>query len=540
MSFTNKKKILIVDDEKPIRTILTRYLEKAGYQCQDAESVPAARELLAKEHFDLLITDLMMPGETGLSLIKHAKKHYPKTGRIMATAMGSQDTASEIMEVGVYGYIVKPISRDIVLITVENALRHLALDIDVQACISEMEEKISYRTKKLDAIMSNLNIGIVMVDTDMKILEMNRQMKEWHSTTGASEGKQCFQVLVNPDRVKICDECPMATTFQEAKTCDVERQLKTARGKRDFRIVTTPIINEDGQVYAAVGLYEDVTERLMIERDLHQAQKLEAVGQLAAGIAHEINTPIQYVGDNLSFLKDSFTDIYNILGGYDKIWQAVKDKDVISQNLQEQLEADIEEADLKYLTEEVPLTIDQSLDGVRRVDKIVRAMKDFSHPGEEEKTPTDLNKIIETALTVCRNEWKYVAEIETNLASDLSAVPCYPGDISQVFLNLIVNAAHAIGEETDNGNNGLGKITISTQADDENATVRITDTGGGIPEEIQGRVFNPFFTTKKRGKGTGQGLAIAHRVVVNKHEGHLSFDSKKNGGTTFFIQLPLL
>ncbi len=539
MSFSAKKKILIVDDEKPIRTVLMRFLEKAGYQCEEADSTAAAKELLAQEHFDLLISDLMMPGESGLNLINHAKENYPKTGRIMATAMGSQEVAREIMDVGVYGYIVKPISRDIVLITVENALRHLALDLDMQACIAEMEEKISYRTRKLDAIMNNLNIGIIMVDSDMKILEMNRKMKEWYSSGTEANGKYCFQVLVSSERVKVCDHCPMTTSFKEAITCDVQRQLNTTRGVRNFRIVTSPIYNEDGEVTAAVGLYEDVTERLMIERDLHQAQKLEAVGQLAAGIAHEINTPIQYVGDNLSFLKDSFTDINSVLESFDKVWQKVKVKEQVSAELQEQLQTDIEDADLEYLTEEVPLTINQSLDGVRRVDKIVKAMKDFSHPGEEDKTPTDLNKIIETALTVCRNEWKYVADVETSFDPELPAVPCFPGDISQVFLNLIVNAAHAISEVTDNGNNGMGKISISTQVNDKNATVLITDTGGGIPEDIQNRVFNPFFTTKERGKGTGQGLAIAHRVVVNKHEGNLSFDTKKDDGTTFTISLPL-
>ena len=324
MNFGNNNKILIVDDEKPIRSILCRYLEKAGYQCKAAEDTAAAKEMLASEPFDLLITDLMMPGESGLSLIQHAKKHHPNTGRVMITAMGSQDIAREIMEVGVYGYIVKPIARDIVLITVENALRHLALDIHMQAYLAEMEAKISYRTKKLDAIMNNLNIGIIMVDSDMKILEMNNKMEEWYSVTEEVEGQHCFQVFVDAERVKICDKCPMATTFAEAITCDVKRRIKTVRGTRDFRIVTSPIINQDGSINAAIGLYEDITERIAIERDLHQSQKLEAVGQLAAGIAHEINTPVQYVGDNLSFLKDSFEDISKVLGSYNSAWQEMK------------------------------------------------------------------------------------------------------------------------------------------------------------------------------------------------------------------------
>ena len=198
-----------------------------------------------------------------------------------------------------------------------------------------------------------------------------------------------------------------------------------------------------------------------------------------------------------------------------------------------------EDADIAYLWEEIPKTIDQSMEGVRRVEKIVRAMKEFAHPGSDEKTAADINKILESTITVCKNEWKYVAEMETNFAPNLPLVPCLMGEINQVFLNIIVNVAHAIGDYSEGGNRGKGTISIKTSRAENSVQIRISDTGGGIPKNIQDRVFDQFFTTKALGKGTGQGLAIARRVVIDKHQGNLFFKTEKDKGTTFVIELPI-
>lgn len=532
-------KILVVDDEQPVRKLLQRYLKDAGYQCKTSDNAAQAKEMLALEQFDLILSDLKMPGESGLELIKYAKKNFPGMGRVMITAVSSEDIASEILEVGVYGYIVKPLSKNVVLITVENALRHLALDQHTQSYIDEMAGEITRRTAKLDAIMSNINLGVMLVDTEMQILEINERMKEWFSISESVNRKHCFSLIPNEKKLSICDDCPLPDSFQSRKTQDINRQIEINKKTRDFRVVTIPILNKDQKVYAGIVLYEDMTERLQVERDLHQAQKLESVGQLAAGIAHEINTPVQYIGDNLSFLKDSFEDICTVLNNYEKAWPEIKKGQSIAESVIQSIEEDKEDADLSYLMEEIPVTINQSLDGVRRVDKIVKAMKDFSHPGEEEKVPTNINTLIETTLTVCRNEWKYVAEVDKELSSDLKLVPCFPGDLSQVFLNIIVNASHAIVDATNGGKSGLGTITIKTEQKKDSVEITISDTGGGIPEGVQDRVFDPFFTTKDRGKGTGQGLAIAYRVVVKKHGGSINFDTENGVGTTFIIELPV-
>jgi len=531
-------KVLIVDDEFTIRKLLVRYLEDSGYECHTAESVASAKEILASTVFDLLLCDLKMPGESGLDLIQYAKEYYPQTGRVMVTAFGSPELANEILKVGVYGYIIKPTTRDMVLIIVENALRLLRLDQHMHACKIEMEKAISHRTEKLTAIMDNLNVGVVMLDSDMKILELNRKMQQWFPKISLKTATSCFHVFNDPPSEDICVDCPMAATFETGKICEATRTLSTKQGEREFRIVTSPIRNNAGNVYAGIVLFEDVTEKLLLETDLAQAQKFEAVGQLAAGIAHEINSPIQYIGDNISFLKDSFDEISKVLGTYDHLWQELTERGDIPEEMGRQLSSAVEDADIVYLWEEIPKTIDQSLEGVRRVENIVRAMKDFSHPGSDEKTAVDINKILESTITVCKNEWKYVADMETDFAPDLPLIPCFAGEISQVFLNIIVNGAHAIGDFTEAGSKGKGKISIHTSRSENCVQIRISDTGGGIPKDIQDRVFTPFFTTKARGKGTGQGLAIARRVVVDKHQGDLSFETEKGRGTTFVIELP--
>ncbi len=287
-----------------------------------------------------------------------------------------------------------------------------------------------------------------------------------------------------------------------------------------------------------VGAVEDVTEQHRLEMQLRQAQKMESIGQLAAGIAHEINTPIQYVSDNNRFLRDCFANLECLLREYDQVLGAAK-SDALSEKLLAEASRARDSADLEYLTAEIPLAIDQSLEGLERVASIVRAMKEFSHPGADEKIPTDLNHCIESTLTVARNEWKYVADLQFDPDPRLPLVPCYPNDFNQVVLNLVVNAAHAIADAPKSEPAVKGNISVSTHLDDDCAELRIADTGTGIPENIRSRVFDPFFTTKIVGRGTGQGLSLAYSVIVDKLGGSIHFSSEVGQGTTFVVRLPL-
>lgn len=278
--------------------------------------------------------------------------------------------------------------------------------------------------------------------------------------------------------------------------------------------------------------------RRQLDLQLRQAQKLESIGRLAAGIAHEINTPTQYVGDNTRFLKEAFEDLIKILRSHQVLIRAVKTGQGGGSELVE-AENLIAKADLEYIFEQVPQAISETLEGVDRVTKIVRAMKEFSHPGGKEMALANLNQAIETTVTVARNEWKYVADLNLQLDPTLPLVPCFLVEFNQCVLNLVVNAAHAIADVVAGLPGGKGKICISTQRSGECAEVRVSDTGTGILEANRARIFEPFFTTKDVGKGTGQGLSLVYGSIVKRHGGTVAFETETGKGTTFILRIPL-
>jgi signal transduction histidine kinase len=291
-------------------------------------------------------------------------------------------------------------------------------------------------------------------------------------------------------------------------------------------------------VLANTRLRDEFKVREKLETDLRLAQKLEAVGRLASGIAHEINTPAQYVGDNIVFLQSAVADITTILQQHAALIEKCRGIPELKAEIAKLQEIQ-EKLDLDYLVEDMPEAISQALEGIQRISSIVRAMKEFSHPGGAEKEPVDLNRLIDSTVTVARNEWKYVADIDFDLAESLPAIPGFSGELKQTVLNLIVNAAHAIEENlAENSEGPKGKITISTRIDNDRALIRISDTGKGISEQHLDKIFEPFFTTKAEGKGSGQGLAIAYAVVVEKHGGNLDVESTPGVGTCFVISLP--
>ena len=315
--------------------------------------------------------------------------------------------------------------------------------------------------------------------------------------------------------------------------------FQTKDGKEGhLGITVNPMLDENGDFLGFIIIGADITDRKALMNQLNQSQKLKSIGQLAAGIAHEINTPTQYVGDNIRFLHEAFEDMNQVLDSYGRLLSAVKSGNAKAE-LIEAVEQCLADADLDYLAEEIPVAIQHTLEGVDRISKIVRAMKEFSHPGREEKVPADINKAIESTITVARNEWKYVAEMQTEFDDSLPAVPCMQGEFNQVILNMIINAAHAISELSEDGEGQLGTIRISTARIGSQARITISDTGAGIPAEIQSRIFDPFFTTKAVGKGTGQGLAICYPVIVEKHGGSIEVESEIGKGTSFIINLPL-
>jgi PAS domain S-box-containing protein len=303
-------------------------------------------------------------------------------------------------------------------------------------------------------------------------------------------------------------------------------------------LTLTPVRGDDGAPMGVLIVGKDVTERRMLERQLAQAHRLEGIGQLAAGVAHEINTPTQFIGDNVRFVAGAFQEMEQVLGRFNELLEACRSNSV-TQELVFSVSEDCAPDKLEFLLTEVPGAIEHSLDGVRRVTEIVQGMRQLSHPGTEGMSPTDINRAVESTTTVARNEYKYVARLDLDLDPWIPQVQCNPGEINQVILNILINASHAVADAVQQrGDGSTGLITVQTRPDGEFVEIRISDTGTGIPLSVQGRIFDPFFTTKEVGKGTGQGLAIAH-TIIERHRGSIRFQTEEGVGTTFIIRLPI-
>jgi PAS domain S-box-containing protein len=301
---------------------------------------------------------------------------------------------------------------------------------------------------------------------------------------------------------------------------------------RILSIAITPFTDPNGSFIGYLLLMDDITEKKHLEKAHQQSMYLESIGQLSAGIAHEINTPMQYISDNLNFLKDSFNDVAKAIT---HIKRSLLDKTLD----EAKLDSIYEEADIEYLNKELPLAFGQTTDGVERVCSIVKAMKEYSHPNSEEKVATNINHCIESTITISKHTWKYHSDMEVILDPDLPEVMCHPGPFNEVILNIVVNAADAIRERVEEDDTiDKGKITIETIKKESHAEIRISDTGGGIPKSIQEKIFDPFFTTKSVGKGTGQGLALSYSIIKERHNGELQFETVPGESTTFIIQLP--
>jgi len=393
--------------------------------------------------------------------------------------------------------------------------------------------------REIEHLISSLPTILIGLTRENKIIHWNSVAEKVLETPAADVmGLTLNQCDLEWDWAKISD----GIAKSQAEGCNVRVDnihYRNADGEERYLGLTiTPFNGKDSSMLGLTIIGADITDRVKFEAQRHQSQKMEAIGQLAAGIAHEINTPTQFVGDNTRFLQDAFGDLIEACNLYIESIEAAK-SGTLNEELIQDVEKRFEELDIAYLEEEVPQAIQQTLKGVERITAIVQAMKIFAHPGGIEKEPIDINKEIEKTITITRNEWKYVAELITEFDAALPSVPCHRAEFNQVILNLIINAAHAIADANGDHSSARGTIKISSGRAENWAEIRISDSGHGIPEEIRHRIFDLFFTTKEPGRGTGQGLAIAHSVIVDKHSGTIDIETGENRGTTFVIRLPI-
>ena len=400
----------------------------------------------------------------------------------------------------------------------------------------KIKNQIDADHKKTEQLIQSISSFLIGLDKEGNIMRVNEATE---STFGVQ-----FQELKG---MKL-DDCPIKWSLgtfdlirlllEDEKSIVLEDgRFLNAEGEEGYMDVTvTKILNSEATTTGYLILARDTTKRKLLEIQLNQAQKLESIGQLAAGIAHEINTPIQFVGDNTHFLSSAFKRLDHVLDLTNQLVKRYLEGEEMH-DLFEDLELTLRKSKIGYMRSEIPNALEESLKGLDQVASIVKGMKQFSHPGTSSKRLSDINSCLTNTITVSRNEWKYVAKLETELADNLPLVLCHTNEINQVFLNMIVNAAHAIEDVKDEDSSELGTITVRTTHENDFVVITISDTGVGIPKEIQDRVFDPFFTTKEPGKGTGQGLAIAH-TVIHKHDGSVTLTSEEGIGTTFSIRLP--
>jgi len=399
----------------------------------------------------------------------------------------------------------------------------------------QSEETLRASEERYRELFENASDIVYTTGLDTHITSLNRVGQEVLGYTAAEATQLDLKQLVAPKHWELVQHGRERLLAGETEVT-LQVEVTTKHGRQMTLEVKPRLIFKGGKPVGVQGIGRDITGRDEAEMELRHAQKLESVGRLASGIAHEINTPIQFVGDNTRFLQDSFGCLQTLLAQYQELYLAA-DSGAVNRELLSKVRKVEVETDCEYLLEEIPKALTQTLDGVTRVATIVRAMKEFAHPEGKEMAAADLNRAILSTLTVARNELKYVADVETELG-ELPLVVCNIGDLNQVFLNLLVNAAHAIGETVD-GTGKKGKIHVSTVPEGNTVLVTITDSGCGIPAANRAKVFDPFFTTKEVGRGTGQGLAIARSVVVDRHKGSLTFESEEGVGTAFYVRLPI-
>ncbi len=523
--------VLIADDDRISCKLLGTLLTKWGYQARMVyNGDDALRELLKPDALPLAILDWMMPGLDGVQVIKRLRATHRDsyTYVLLLTAKGQKTDILEALDAGADDYLRKPFDAQ----ELRARLRVGADRMKVEGALREAERK--YRGIFDDAVFgifqSNPNGRYLSVNSAMARIFGYGSPQEMIATVAGISQMLYVDPKHRDEFVLALDRFGVVQNFE----CEVFRK----DGSKIWIVSSARAIREHGIVVRYEGMTEDITERKRLQGQLAHNQKLESIGQLAAGIAHEINTPTQFIGDNVRFLKDAFADLKGLLANYERLLAAAQGGDALSCEAIQEMVAAVERADTGFLLEEIPKAIEQTIDGVTRVARLVSAMKEFSHPGTKDKTLVSLNHAIESTLTVAGNEWKYVANLETDFDPSLPLVLCLPGEFNQVILNLIVNAAHAIAEVVGKGGSEKGKIRVQTRNCPGEVEIRIQDTGTGISEKVRDRIFDPFFTTKEIGKGTGQGLSIARSVVVDKHGGSIHFETEEGKGTTFIVRLP--
>lgn len=534
---THSSVSLVCNDDLQERAKLSRALEQWGYRPIIVDSIESAQDLLqSNSKPEVVILQWGMKSLDAIALCQMIRSR----ASLLDTYIFLTFPSPSSMEIaagfaaGANDYIQEPIHLTV-----------LKAKLRVAQQLFRMQSSLKVAFEENQRLVASIPSALIILGETGKVVRWNaRAQNIFMLSITHVLGKTLPECGITWDWKRITDSMAESVESGEpAEIANLEFSTQKKRGVLDLSVSTlrTPTHTKSG--FLILGT--DVSERRKMELQLRQSQRLESIGHLAAGVAHEINTPTQYITDNVTFLRQAYGDITRLLNNFNTLMITAK-KESFHPNLQETIDNCLTEIDFEQLKDEIPSAIDQSLNGLERITEIVRAMRTFSHPGGREKQASNINEALESTLTVSKNTWKYVADVNTSFAQNLPLLHCFPSDLNQVFLNLIVNATDAIKDVVGETPTNKGTITIVTEkiAPDRDGMhgwiqISISDTGIGIPNEMHHRLFEPFFTTKPVGKGTGQGLAIAYNVIVEKHNGDISFKSQQGKGTTFKIKLPL-
>ncbi|MEM7305357.1 MAG: response regulator [Planctomycetota bacterium] len=547
-------RILLVDDVPSNLFLLEKLLQSPHRELIRANSGEEALVELERYDFAVVLLDIQMPGMDGFEVAERMREMegHRDVPIIFITGNENEEFRFRGYEAGAVDYLRKPFQLEIL----RSKIRVFCEMYENRRVIERQLDEVRHHKERLEAeirereraevdlarsdalfknFMARVPAATSIKDADGRYVYVNEGFCAAFGTTQLQCTGKTDRELWPPvvaDRIRSKDADVLASGGES----EVEEELPGAEGARPWLAVRFALNTRSGDDDVLGTIALDLSERRRLEQQLASAQRVEALGQLAGGIAHEINTPTQYVSDNTQFLRSVFEDLGEALARIHALAEGAGDP---AERLAQIAEA-VQDGDLVQLLEEAPHALHQSGEGLNHIGEMIRAMREFSLPTSMDRSPTDVNQAIRTTATIARAEWGNVASLELDLAPELPLVPCFAGDFNQVVLNLLLNASHAVAEAIGDEREQKGAITISTRADDTHVEIRIADTGAGIPRHVRHRVFEPFFTTKALGLGTGQGLPLVHSVVTSAHGGTVDFETEEGHGTTFRIRLPLV
>jgi len=524
-------RILLVDDDEDdyfITKDLLSDIRDWNPELDWAQDYDSALAVLARETHDVYLLDYRLGANDGLALMHEVFAHGRNAPVILLTGQDDPEVDSQAMKGGAADYLVK---GQISSSQLERSIRYAVER-------NRTEEQLRQREEELRLTLENAPLGLFTCDLESRLLTVNPAFESIVGFSIEHLRNKRLTELIHPDWAEEWAEVTRRLIGEETAIGFLDRTFVCADEKRIEGVVTARLMRDrTGRPQQLVGQLEDVTGRRELERRLAQDEKLKSIGQLAAGVAHEINTPTQFVAHNLQFLEISFGTLLESISACREHDRPKRGEPIGARTLES---ADAgEDVDLDYLVEEIPRALEQSRSGIERISTIVRSVGALVRPDSRTCELVDLNRVVEATIVLTANQWKYVAEVATDLDPELPLVPCLPGLISQVVVNLLINAAQAIANPPEQAGDASGEIRISTRSNGDWAELCIADSGGGIPDQVRARIFDPFFTTKEVGQATGQGLAIAHNIVVGQHHGEILVKSEERHGATFTVRLPL-